>query len=229
MPNVKTNLRVSPRVEQFEDFLGTAVLATNEWVWSAVNSSTVAQSGVANGAALLTTGAADDDDQDLAGGIVWTARNACGIEIRMAATDVSAAAFCIGFSDAVGEAADKVAIDFSNSGALVTTATNAVCFVLDPDKTADKTHVFLTSVKADTDGTPVDTGVIPVASTYYTYRLELDSAGNVQAYIDGNSVGSLSAAITTSTALCPYIGVINREGAANTWNVDYIWTWQNRV
>lgn len=232
MPNVRTNVALDPGpsglVEQFEDFLGTAVLATNEWVWSAINGSTVTQSGVANGAARLTTGAADDDDQDLAGGLVWKAANSCGIEIRLSATDVTAAAFCIGFSSAVGAAADHVAIDFTGN-TLTAGVSDAVCFVLDPDKTVGPTHVWLTSAKASTGGTPVDTGLAPVAATYYVYRLQLDTAGNVTAYINGVQVGSLSAAVTTTTMLCPYVGGLNREIAANTWNADYIHTWQNRV
>jgi hypothetical protein len=232
MPNVRTNVALDPGgaslVEQFEDFLGTAVLATNEWSWAVINSSTVSQAGVTDGAALITTGAADDDDQDLASGLVWTASHACGVEIRFSATDVTAAAFCLGFSDAVTETGDAIAIDFT-ANALRTNATNAVCFVLDPDYTTAPTHVYLTSVKADTDGTPVDTGIVPVAATYYIYRLQFDTAGNVTAYINGVQVGSLSAAITTTTPLCAYVGCMNREGAANTWKVDYIHTWQNRT
>lgn len=216
-------------VTVYDDFIKTAIDATNDWTFAAVNSGSAALTGAINGAVRLTTGAADDDDLDLATTLGWNAALACGVEIRLKAADVTAAAFCIGFSDATGEAADKVAIDFSNSGALVTTATDAVCFVLDPDKTANATYVHLCSVKNNTDGTPVNTGVVPVVDTYNTYRIEFDSSGNVKAYIDGNLVGSLTSAITTTVGLCVYIGCINREAAANAWDVDYVRAWQRRV
>lgn len=213
----------------YDDFIDKAVDQTSIWNVATVNSGAVAYNAQVNGAARITTGTADDDDMDMASGICFKAANACAVEIRLAAADVTAAAFCIGFSDAVSEAADKVALDFSNSGAYLSTATDAVCFVLDPDKTASATHAYMCSVKADTDGTPVDTGVVPVAATYNTYRLELDADGTAYGYIDGTLVGTIASAITTSTALCVYIGCINREAAANTWDVDYIRAWQKRV
>ncbi len=216
-------------MELYDDFIMKTIDTTNHWTFAAVNSGAVAYNSQVGGAARITTGAADDDDAELASELVWKAANSCAVEIRLAAADVTGGAFCIGFSDAQGEAADLVAIDFSNSGALKTTASDAVCFVLDPDKTANDTHVYLCSVKNDTDGTPVDTGVVPVAGTYNTYRIEFNSSGDVEAYIDGVLVGQLSAAITTTDLLCTYVGVINREGAANTWDIDYIRAWQWRA
>lgn len=213
----------------YDDFINKAVDQTSIWNVATVNSGAVAYNAQVNGAARITTGVADDDDMDMASGLCFKAALCPAIEIRLAAADVTAAAFCLGFSDAVSEAADKIAVDFSNSGALVTTATDAVLFVLDPDKTANPTYAHLCSVKADTDGTPVNTGVVPVAATYNTYRIELDADGTAYGYIDGALVATITSAITTTTALCAYIGTINREGAANTWDVDYIRVWQKRV
>ena len=219
----------NPEVFLFDDFIVKAADQTSLWTIAAVNSGAGAYNAQANGAIRLTTGAADDDDLDMASGLCFTAAQGACVEIRMAAADVTAGAFCIGFSDAQGEAADLIALDFSDSGGFKSTASDAVAFVLDPDKTANDTYAYLCAVKGDTDATEVSTGVVPVAATYNTYRIELLTDGTANGYIDGELVATIPTCITVTDLLCVYIGVINREAAANTWDVDYVRAWQRRA
>jgi hypothetical protein len=46
--------------------------------------------------------------------------------------------------------------------------------------------------------------------------------------MDGVLYGSAAAAVTPSTALCAFIAVINREAAANTFDLDYLKIWSGR-
>ena len=217
----------NPEVWLFDDFIVKAVDTTEKWTFAAVNSGAAAYYALAGGAVRITTGATNDDDADLASGLCFEASLGACVEVRMAATDVTAAGFCVGFSDAQGEAADKIALSFDGeAGALDSAATDAVAFVFDSDKSS--THVWACAVKNGTDGTPVDTEVDPAAGAFKTYRIETNAAGDARFYIDGTLVSTQAAAITASTALCVYVGYINREAAQNTLDIDYIKAWQNR-
>ena len=216
-------------VKLSDDFICKAVNATDTWNVTLTNSGTVAYSAASGGTALFTTDTGNDDELELTSGLCFMSNKAPIFEAKFAATDVLKGAFALGFSDATSETDDVIAIDFSNAGALVTTASDAALFVFDPDKTAGGTHVWLCAVKGDTDATPVDTGFVPVTGVAAIYRLELDDLGNVKGYINGNYVGTIATCITITDPLCTYVGTINRETEANTWTLDYIRAWQDRA
>lgn len=222
--NLAEEIPAAPPMLLYDDFNHPVIDTTNDWTFAAVNSGTVAYNAQAGGVARITTGAADDDDAELASALVFKAALGCCVEIRCAQNDADGTAFCVGFSDATGEAADKIALTFA-SASFTSNASDAACFVYDPDYAATSAYVQLCGVKGDTDATPVASAITPADGVYHTYRVEIDSAGNIKGYADGVLVGTLSAAITTTTALCAYVGVINREGAANTFDIDYIRAW----
>lgn len=207
-----------------DDFLGGAVDTTNDWVFAAVNSGAIARTAAAGGVARITTGGADDDDADLATPLNYLPSKGCSIEARVAANDVAGTAFNVGFSDATGEAADLIAVTFSGT-TLTTTATDCAVFFHDADATTDLIRAV--AVKNDVDGTVFAHSAAPVNGEYNVYRVDIDQSGNVTFTLNGVVLGTQAAGITTSAALCGYIAVINREGSANTLDVDYVraWAW----
>ena len=223
-------------VTYYDDFLGVALDSTNDWTVAGVNSGTAAIA--APHMMTITTGAADDDDVDVASPLNWYGQyNAC-VEVRARNDDVSALAMNIGFSDATGEAADKIAMTYSGT-TLTSNASDFAGFMHDPDATTDK--IYCVSTKANADGTVIDSGTAEgTDSAWHTYRVELvDNGTTTDAHFYFNAsgkeispsedlVGVEIDAITRTTPLCIYIGVINRESAANTFDVDYVKAWQDR-
>jgi hypothetical protein len=102
--------------------------------------------------------------------------------------------------------------------------------VFDTDETTD--YFWIVNTKNNTEGgniLPVTApGYVPVADTYVTLRVAIDTSGNANYFINGNCVGSKKNALTAATALCPYVSAINRAGAALVVTVDYIACWQDR-
>jgi hypothetical protein len=222
--STKSVVDVIAPVSIFNDFLGPAVDTTNDLTFAAVNSGAIARTAGAGGIARITTGAADDDDADLATPLNFLASKGCSLEVRLAPNDVAGTAFNVGFSDATGEAADLIAITYSGT-TLTSTASDFAGFFHDADATTDVIRTV--AVKGDTDGTVTSTGVAAADATYATYRVDINPSGDVSYFLNGKHIATEDAAITTTAPLCAYVAVINREGAANTLDVDYIraWAW----
>ena len=205
-----------------DDFTGLAVDATNDWVKSIVNSSTFAPvSGEHGGIGRITTGAADTDDMDVSTPLCLKASKGIGMEARIATGDVAHTEFNLGFSDAVTEAADNIAFMF-DTATLTTNATDAALFFSSSAATSNVLRAA--SVKADTDST-ITTGSLLVDGAFHIYRVEINSSGDIDFYLDGVLFKHLAASITTTVALCVYAALINHEGSANTLDVDYIAYW----
>jgi hypothetical protein len=218
-------LHIFAPVTHVDDFTEKTVDLTNSYTVAGVNSGTAAINVQVGGVCRLTTGAADDDDVDLATDLIFKAEKRLILEARFAQNDILATAFCLGFSDATGEGADLIAVTFATATA-TTTASDAAVFFADSDATTNVIRAM--TVKANTDGTVLSSGVAPVASTFHIYRVEINAAGDTKFYLDGVHVGTQTAGITTTVALCAYLGVINREGAANTFDLDYLRIWSGR-
>ena len=206
-----------------EDFTKPEVDATNDWVESIVNSSTTTTvSGGAGGVARITTGAADDDDHELSTPLFLKASQGIGMEMRVATGDVANTAMNIGFTDAVTEAADLLAFTFATA-TLTTTATDAALFFTDKDATTNL--LKFASVKNNTDSAITTGATLPVDAAFHVYRVEIDALGNITAYYDGALFATIALGITITVALCVYVGLITREAAANTLDIDYIAYW----
>jgi len=219
-------LFVMAPVKIFDDFLGKALDATNDWTVAGVNSGTAAINVATGGTMRITTGTADNDDVDVASDLIWKASKSCCLEVRFASNDISNVALNVGFSDAQGEGADLIAMMLSVI-TLTSTASDFAGFLYDPDATTDT--IRCVAVKDDVDQSVIDTGQAMVAGTYYVARVEIDALGNIDYYLDGVHVGSHKKGITITDALCIYVAMINHgESAANTIDIDYIKAWQKR-
>ena len=213
-------------VVRFDDFLGKALNATNDWTVAGVNAGTAAINVAVGGHVRITTGAADDDDVDFASDLVWEAQKACSLEVRIANNDVDMVAFNVGFADATGYGADLIAMMLATT-VLTSTAADFVGFLWDPD--ADTDTIRLVAVKNNVDQPVLDTGKVLTDGLFTVLRVDVDALGNADFYVDGIHKGTLLRCITVTDDLCIYIAMINHgEAAANTVDVDYIKAWQNR-
>jgi hypothetical protein len=208
-----------------DDFNGPAIDNTNDWNVTAVNAGTATADG---GFMILTTGIADDDNVEVASELVFSGTGHAIAECKLRNDDVLKQSFFFGFTDAITEGADLIPLDFSNAGAYLSTASNAAGFVLDTDKTANGDTLFCCSVMANTDTTPVTTGYVPLISTLMRLRVEVIDT-TAYYWVNNVFITSIASSVTAATPLCVYLGTINREGAANTLDVDYIRAWCNRT
>lgn len=204
-------------VKVFDDFNGLAVDNTNDWNVTAVNSGTFTADG---GWGTLTTGAADDDNVEVASELVFSGANYACCEAKLRTDDIAAAGFCFGFTDAINEGADDLPM-FYEGGSLTSEASDAAMFVQDSDLSA---ALMCTSVAGDTDTTAVASGTTMVNGTAVRLRVQLEST-TAKFWVNGSHVATIASSVTAATALCVYLGFINREAAANTLDVDYIRAW----
>ena len=212
-------------VTSASDTIGIGMVIPPPWLFTGVNSASMAVVNTANGVLTLGVGAADLDDVEFASSLIFAASRNCSAEARIAfSTTLVAMAF--GFSDATSENADTLAMTF-DTVTLTTTASNAALIFFDSAATSDVVRAC--SVKADADGT-TKTTTTAMDTNYHIYRVDVDSTGGITYWMDGVSLGTQTAGITTSTPLCVYLGVA-RRGAGTTGvlaRVDYIRAWQGR-
>jgi hypothetical protein len=183
------------------------------------------------GAAKILSGTSDNDAAFLATDVSYYGKYNASFECRLTIDSASAVGLCIGFSDATGVGSNATPLK------LIATTYTAVgndgaMFLYDTDATTDTIRCH--SVKNGTKSTaPIDTSLVPVATTYNVYRVDLvDNATTTTAYfyVDGTLVATIADALTRTVALTPFISVGTRTGAAPKYAiVDYVRVWQNRA
>jgi len=212
----------------YDDFLGLAIDNTNDWTVAAVNAGTATINAAVGGHMRLTTGIADNDDVEVASLLTFEASKHCVCEARIAQNDVTKTSFNFGFADATGYAVDLLACDYAIA-TLTSTAPDCAVWFQDSDATTPLYRCVAVANNVDGTVTAVPAATAsPVIAEFHTYRVEINSSGDCSFFFDGDFVYTESAGITTTDDLCVYLGFINREGAANTLDVDYIRAWQLR-
>ena len=214
------------KVKLFDDFLGDVI--ADQYSTGAETGGTggsTAITAAVNGALRITTDDQTDGDrialtyqlnwQASDGGMIMEARikNVTAITLRT---------LFVGFTDVLA-ASTVVEMPIEMSGSTVTsTATDAVGFMYDTASTNDTWYGI--GVKADSDATPVDTGVAPVAGTYQTLRVVVNADGDADFYINGKYEGHVDDAITASVDCTPIIA-LEAQGAAGAKivDVDYLY------
>jgi hypothetical protein len=223
--NVYGNMKEARK--HFHDGFYGDTLSTDNWLATLDGTGdTIAVTSVSGGAALITTGSGDTETTSMAGPTIWSGTKKACAEARITITDVSGCAVFFGLTDATYEAATYLPIDYSGN-ALRTTASNGTGFVIDSASTTLGTsHILCTGVTANSDATTKDTAITWADTEIKTLRLELDST-TARFWVDGVSVGTVALATTAATLLCVFIGVANREAAANTVYVHRVDVWQD--
>jgi hypothetical protein len=223
----------------YEDFFGTWAIgdAGPADTWS-----TTAGAGTANAVATtvaaslngtVTLKSASDDGTHAQNCSTFTGINlgwkanqgGLAMEARLKLSDVSEAVLFVGFTDTISTTVELpiflVAADIDSD------ATDACGVGYDVDGTTDQ--FFHGGVKNGTDTVPAYSGSAPLDDTYFVVRVEVDTSGAVQGFINGKAIGApVAAAVTATVALTPAIIVGNRSANQVTATIDYIWVQQNR-
>lgn len=150
------------------------------------------------------------------------------METRLSINDITTVALFVGFTDTISTTVELPVYKASGADDLDSDATNACGVGFDTQGTTDQW--WHGGVKADTDTAATHSGSAPVNATLVTIRVEVSSAGAVEGFINGVSIGTAVAnAVTTSTPLTPVIVIGNRAGSAQRIaTIDYIFVEQAR-
>ncbi len=235
--NTKENIEGNPSNKKLvvvDDFTGADI--TSYWTQVEDNGGTVAIGATAavagagsavGGSFTITTGATDDDRGMLYGSLNFIAAKNPIMEARVKVDRITLISFGVGWSDAVTEGNDVQ--PFSVSVATVTdTADNGAAIVFDTDATDD--YFWVVNSNATTGGGNVLASTyVPVADTYITLWVAIDSVVGARYYINGVAVGYkvTAVAITAAAVLCPYVSLVNRAGGAAILTCDKIKIWQD--
>ncbi len=220
-PNWSVGPDANPR--WYDDFLGDT-LSTDMWTTSADTGCTAAAINVAvGGEAKMLTDTTDDDRVDMGGAKIWKPSvGAVYAETRLKATTITTIGLNFGMIDASTEASQVLAFAISTA-TWTTTPADGVAWAFDTDATTDVWYGI--GVATNTDTTAV-VGAAPVAATYEKLGIYISTGGGATWFQNDQVVGSASAATTATTLLAPYIGLINRSGAAHDVFVDYVYVTQ---
>lgn len=219
-------------VSSFDDFLGDVI--ADEWgVNKGSDAATVnfAVSAAVGGMVQATCGAGAGVSYAANGVLLnqflqWKA-NAGNLEMeaRVKISAITNIALFVGFTDTLS--LEMPINSAASANTLTSTATDAVGLMFDTSMTADT--FWGVGVKADTDGTAVNSSIAPVADTWIRLKVELDASGNATFYINGVRVGTMANACTATVAMTPVIAAFTRSAATATVSVDYIDINSNRV
>jgi len=151
------------------------------------------------------------------GGLVW--------EGMVKIDAITAVAVFVGLTDQ--RAALEMPFTLGAGDALTSNATDAVGVLFDTG--ADTDNWWLVGVAADVDATKQNSAVAPVAGTFETWRIELDSAGVATFYRNNVPVGSsMAGAVTPTVLLTPVIAAFARGAASRNIDVDLLNVAQQR-
>ena len=214
----------------FDDFMGP-VLSTSQW--TALTGSDGSNSPVINlqvgGVVRLTSGAGATHTMAVNGSQFCSSRNflvsngGLRYEARLKVSALTSQSFCFGLIDAV-----TLTAPFTRTTATTTAnGTNATCFLQDAAST--NTHLYAVAVNAG--GTPQSVALnVDIGTTFDTYRIEIDAAGNAAYYIDGALVATIALAVATTSQLAGSVGMFSEAtSGSQTCDVDYVGIQQLRV
>lgn len=235
----------SVRAEWFDDFMGD-VLEDRYTALEGTDSSTAAQAitaGAQNGVLRVTSGDVSSGAYAANGSAVvlgrhWRADSANDstvshrlmiFEARVKlTTDIASASVFVGLTDTV-----TLEEPASVSGTTVTTnASDAVGFLYDTDATTDRWYAIGVAGDTDSSGVAV-TSSEPVADTYQTLRIVIESDGDARLFVDGDEVAYLPDAVTPTVLLTPVLSVNSTNdglgtGTSQTIDVDYLYVCSDR-
>lgn len=215
-------------VEMYDDFLGD-VIATN-WgnATKGSDGATVDFAHLTGTRGMIkgTTGAGAGASMAANGiqihsALQWKANQGnLTLEAMLKLSAITNISVFVGFTDQISSLEMPIH-SAASANTITTNATDAVGMFFDTSMTAD--NWWAAGVKADTDATHQNSGVAPVADTFQRLRIEVDSSGNADFYIDGARVGTTMAnAVTATVALTPVIAAFTRSAASADITVDYV-------
>jgi len=203
---------------------------------SATSDAAILAGGI-GGVLRITTGDAGTglaaDMAQITRALQWQASNdGLSMQVRLKLSAITTCYVFIGFTDLTTLEAPIESAASANT--LTSTASDAVGFMFDTRMTDDTW--WLVGVAGDTDATHQNTGKLPVADKYATFRIRVakpDTGATVSRatfFYNGLQVGTaMTAAITSATDLTPTINVSKTSVAASmTCDIDYVHVSMNR-
>lgn len=227
-----TNPTARRKFGRFDDFDGNAL--NSEWTTSkgsdgaAVVATPVSASG---GAVRLSFGAGSPSDfahnhSQLYRQLSWRSF-ATGLVIEAVITPSSVGSQAWFFGLTAQTFSDKLPFTINAGGAAVSNCSDGCGFVF--DTAGPLATLQLVGVKADVDAAIQDSGFSFTAGTTFRLRIEFTVGGAASFFINGAFVGSvMSAAMTATALLTPYLGGFSRSTTGKSIDADYIWIEQNR-
>jgi hypothetical protein len=215
-------------IRSFDHFLGDVIADQ----WSASQGSD-AQGAIAaivaassKGEIILTAGDSNDINgiSCLTKALTFAPANGSLIfEAKVKLSSIASVACFIGLSDVLATTTKEETASLATT-TFTTAASDCLGFLFDTAATNDFWHIL--GVRADTDVSPTNTGVAPVADTYTVLRILLTATGIAKFYIDGVLVGTLGTVAepvcTVATKLTESAYVNSRTTATKTMTFDYI-------
>lgn len=225
------SLYAPDRVVLMDDFLGDVV--ADQWnllegTDSATTDAAVVAGGI-GGLLRLTTGDAGTgiaaDHVQVTQALQWQASNGKLVfQARLKLSAITNVWAYVGFTDLASSLEAPVTL---NATTFTTNASDAVGFMFDTTATVDTWRMV--GVKGDTDAmtdatSKFATDTAPVADTFATFRIEVDSSGNATFFYNGAQVGYLANAVTAGADLTPTLNYANLSGTTpRTMDVDYVY------
>ena len=193
----------------------------------AASAAAAISTGVDNGAALLDAGTDDDGRSDLSWGRHYRGDLNAIYVARFTIPVITTRKFEIGFTDVIS-GTDAGAVNVKATPTF--TATDAAVLVYDTD---DDAILTLVGVKAGTAATAVDFTIALVADTYYYFGVALvgDFAHGFVLDANGAFIESrtISAAVTETVLLTPWLFIQNRAANAGSMTLDWHRAYQRRT
>ena len=193
----------------------------------AASAAAAISTGVVNGAALLDAGTADDGRSDLSWGLHYRGDLNAIYIARFTIQTITTRKFEIGFTDVIsGTDAGAVSVKATPTF----TAADAVVLVYDTD---DDSVLTLAGVQAGTVATVDDFALTLVADTYYYFGVALVGANAHGFVLDADGAlletATISAAVTSTVLLTPWLFVQNRAANAGSMTLDWHRAYQRRT
>ena len=147
------------------------------------------------------------------------------VEARLKLSVITNVGMFFGLTDQ--KAALEIPIESAASADTITTnAADAVGFMFDTSMSTD--NIWFVGVNNNVDETAQNSATAPVADTYVTLRMSINSSGDATFYINGTAIGSvMTTAAQTGVTLYPTLAVSARSTASRTMTVDYLYLRQD--
>jgi len=219
------------KVVMFDDFLGDVV--ADQWNYVEGTDTTTADGAIVegvNGVFRLTAGdsagSVAADGAELNSALNWKVGTGLVFETRINLASIASVSCFVGLTDT--KSLEQAIYSAASADTITTDATDAVGIFFDTAMTTAKW--WFAGVANDVDATKINTGYAPVASTYETFRIEIDSAGTATLYRNGAQIGSMASAVRTTIALTPSFLIRPKSATAGkTMDIDYVMIAGDRV
>ena len=197
--------------------------ATNDYTVELDTDSTIA---VGSGGAVFTTLATDTRVANLGiGAVRWYPASSPIVEMKFKISLITTVAIYAGFNDAATEASTYLPHGITSS-THTATATDSAGFLFDTLQTLKYFNVVNSLAAGSAKAfTQLASTYVPVADTYITIRVAIDTSGNARYWYNGVPVGYKATAVTSTTPLVPFFGIRNNGAAAHVGTLRYVRVW----